>query len=87
MENDEHDFEVTSEDIQLLLRRIGLRLKESMPDGWGFALFIFSHGKSGLKDEGEEGSIFYLSSANRKDMIKALKEFIKKEEKKHGHFP
>lgn len=65
-------YEVKDPEIKALLHNIAIRLKSEMPPGWGFTLFLFSYG--------EGGALFYLSSAERTDMIKVVKEFIKKEE-------
>ncbi len=73
MEYDER-YEVKDPDIQRLLQFLGSRLGEAMPEGWGFGLFIFSYG--------ENGAMFYISSAEREGMLKTLKEFIDREEKK-----
>ncbi len=66
------NYEVNDPKIERLLKDIGGRLKSAMPPGWGFTLFIFSFGKG--------GSLFYLSSAQRDDMINTMKEFIKRQE-------
>jgi hypothetical protein len=66
-------FEVDNPQIKSLLREIGNKIRSQIPPGWGFTLFIFSYG--------EGGATFYLSTANRDDMIKALREFIAREEK------
>lgn len=76
------DYEVRSPIVEDLLKELGQGLREVIPKGWGFTLMIFSYGKTGLIDEGPEGSMFYISSAQRTDMIKAMKEFIAKEEAK-----
>lgn len=65
-------YEVHHAGAERMLREIGNTLKKRMPPGWGFSLFIFSYG--------EQGEMFYLSSASRPDMLKALKEFIAKQE-------
>ena len=65
-------YEVHHAGAERVMRDIARRLKGAMPPGFGFSLFIFSYGDS--------GEMFYFSSADRKDMIKALKEFIQKQE-------
>lgn len=69
-------YEVHHATAERKLREIGRMLKETMPTGWGFTLFLYEYG-----DEADKGSMFYLSSSDRQDMIKALKEFIAKQEK------
>ena len=64
------EYEIKNEDIEALLKELGSDLKKRMPAGWGFNLLIFSYG--------EGGSLFYISSAQRKDMLKAMREFIDK---------
>lgn len=62
-------FEVRNVEIEEQLKGIGRRLKTSMLPGYGFALLIFSF---------QPSEFFYTSSAERTDMIIALKELIKK---------
>jgi hypothetical protein len=40
-----------------------------MPPGFGFALLIFGY---------DNHDMFYLSSARREDMVRAMQEFIEK---------
>lgn len=70
-------YEVHHAGAERLLKSIGGMLKDSMPPGYGFALFIFEFEAS----KQAPGNMFYLSSARRADMLKALKEFIAKQEK------
>lgn len=65
-------FEVRHPEIEQDLREIGRAVADSLPKGWGFTLFIFSFG--------EGGSTFYLSNANRDDMLKALTEFMMRQQ-------
>ena len=69
-------YEVHHATAERKLREIGRWLKDTMPTGWGFTLFLFEYG-----DEVDRGSMFYISSSEREDMIEALKEFIAKQEK------
>lgn len=64
-------YEIDNQEIKKLLHDIDTTLKKAMPKGWGFTLFIF---------EFQHESCFYLSSAERKDIIKLLREFIQREE-------
>jgi hypothetical protein len=41
-----------------------------LPDGWGFALLVFTYGG---------GTMTYISSAQRADMILAMQEFLRKQ--------
>jgi hypothetical protein len=47
---------------------LGRVLKEKMPPGVGFTLFMF--------DFGEKGNMAYISTADREDSIKLTKEWI-----------
>jgi len=67
-------FEVRNELVEEKLREIGRTIKNTMPEGFGFTLLIFSYGG------GKDGSMFYLSSAERDGMIEAMREFIRKHE-------
>jgi hypothetical protein len=64
-------FEVRNPEVEEKLREIGRTLKGQMPEGFGFALLIFSY---------QPGSMFYMSSAERDTMIAAMREFIAKHE-------
>lgn len=68
----EEKYEVKNEEIINLLKEEGRAFKMRMPEGWGFTLFMFNYGKESKKGDG----MFYLSSAQRQDMIKSLEEFI-----------
>ena len=73
-------YEVRSAEVEAKLRELGRDIKSSMPPGWGFTLFMYSYEKTGLPNEGAAGAMFYISSGDRADMIKALREFIAREE-------
>ncbi len=73
-----HDYQITNEEVQAKLRELGRIIGGQMPEGWGFTLLMFDYGeKTGLPGH---DAVFYLSSADRGDMITAMKEFIKKQE-------
>jgi len=63
-------FEVQNTEIEKLLKQIGRAIKKILPKGWGFTLFIFDYGK--------DGSMFYISTAERFDMLQAIREWINK---------
>lgn len=69
-------YEVHHAGAERTLREFARMLKENCPPGWGFTLFLFEYG-----DEIDKGSMFYLSSSERGDMLKLPKEFIAKQEK------
>jgi hypothetical protein len=67
-------FEVRNPAIEERLRDIGRTIKASMPEGYGFTVLIFSY------EGAPNGSMFYISSAERDTMIAAMREFIQKHE-------
>lgn len=74
MADETQKYEVDDERIKKPLLEIGQLLKSRLPENIGFTLFLY--------DYGEGGSTFYISSADREDTIKLLKEFIDREESK-----
>lgn len=58
------------EQAEVRAKNLGRHLHAQMPEGWGFALILFSFGEGGFST--------YISDANRADMIAALKECIEK---------
>lgn len=69
-------FEVHNAEVEKQLKEIGRGIAKSLPDGFGFTLFIFSFG--------EGGSTFYLSNAERGDMLAAMREFMERQEAERG---
>lgn len=61
------EYEVRHEKAEKYLKQIGQLMKETMPEGYGFAFFLFTYG--------EGGNFFYISSADREGIIKLLDEF------------
>jgi hypothetical protein len=51
-----------------LLQALGGQIGEQLPVGWGFNLLLFTYG--------EGGSLFYISSAERQDVIAVMREYI-----------
>lgn len=68
------EFEVRDEHIEAILKRIAEIISDWTPEGWGFCLMMFTFG--------EGGNFFYVSDAQREDIIRTMKEFIAKQEKK-----
>jgi hypothetical protein len=67
-----HDYRVpVSDDNKRRLNEIGALIKERLPEGWGFGLLMFTYG--------EGGTMTWISSAQREDMLKAMQEFIQKQ--------
>lgn len=62
--------------IEEKLRRISSGIGRQLPQGWGFMLMIFSFNE---EPEGES-DLFYMSSANREDVIRTMKAWIKRNE-------
>jgi hypothetical protein len=73
-------YNVRSVEVEDALREVAGLVAPLVPTGFGFTVLIFSYGKTGLRGEGPAGSMFYISSADRADMVKAMKEFIAREE-------
>lgn len=64
------DYRVpVADEVKAKLNEFGRRIKAECPPGWGFALLMFTYG--------EGGSMVWLSSAERQDMLKALQEFLR----------
>ena len=61
------NFEIKNAEVQTMLKDIGKTLHGAMPDGFCFSFLMFSIG--------DGGSTFYISDANRDDMLKAMQEF------------
>jgi hypothetical protein len=53
-----------------ILQDLGGRIGAAVPEGWGFNLLLFTYG--------EGGSLFYISSAERQDVIAVMREYIKR---------
>ena len=72
-----NNFEVENESITKMMKDIGGRIHSAIEHSEnagkiGFALLIFEFG--------EGGAMFYISNADRKNMVLALKEFIVKQD-------
>lgn len=69
------EYEVRNVRIEKALRYLARFIQDAIPVNWGYMLLLFEINK-------EDSSLFYISSANRDDVIKAMKHFIEKEEAK-----
>lgn len=58
-------------DLKNRMNEIGGLIGAQLPPGWGFGLFIFTYG--------EGGTMTWISSARRDDMVKALQEWMRAE--------
>ena len=73
-------YNVRNPTIERILRRLGERIGNALPAGWGFTLQIYSFGPKGDPGEGPEGSTFYIANCERADVVKAMREFIRRQE-------
>ena len=73
MENEE-------EYIKGKLQNIAQNIDKELPEGFGFALLTF---KFNTKPDTSE--LMYVSNADRQDIVKAMKEWIKKTENNFGN--
>jgi hypothetical protein len=73
---EQHSYNVRSDEVESALRELAQQIKPQVPRGWMFTLMIFSGDKTSLPGEGQAGSLFYISTAQRQDMVQAMKEFI-----------
>lgn len=73
----EEKYEVKNEDIEKRLKEMGKLLSAGLPEGWGFMLMIFDFDSAKIPDS--QRAMFYLSNAQRLDMIKAIEEFLAKQ--------
>jgi hypothetical protein len=69
-------FEVTNPEIQKLLQALASKLHSLMPPGYGFTFLLFEFGGPGAP-------LFYVSDANRGDMIRTMQECIGKMREHH----
>lgn len=67
-------YEVRNQELEQKLKDLGKIINNLLPPGVGFTLMLFKYGS----DKG----LFYISSANREDMLATMKFFIAKQE---GH--
>lgn len=65
-------YEVQNEDMKRQLRSIAGAIDAGLPEGMGFGLFLFEFGPG--------GAMFWLSNADRADIVASLKEWITKQE-------
>ena len=73
------NYEVRDPEAEKVLKDIGEKLRDVMPEGYGFTFLMYSFG--------EGGNMFYISNAMREDMIKSMKEFIEKQENNEPKTP
>lgn len=73
-----HDYRVpVPPGVKTQLQHIGDVIGRALPEGWGFALLIFTTGDNHDEHGQPTGTMTYISSAQRADMVKAMEEFIR----------
>jgi hypothetical protein len=55
--------------FQPILRDYARAIKETLPEGWGFNLMLF---------EFKGGTMFYISNADRSDVMSQMRDFLKR---------
>lgn len=70
---------LTLQILEAHARSLGVRIGQSLPAGVGFTLLVFTFG--------EGGWLTYLSSAQRADMIRTLREALHKLEQHEDKLP
>lgn len=68
-----NEEEIVKSKMQNIVRKV----KEELPDGFGFVVLAFKFN--------EKGEMIYVSNANRKDVVKSMEEFIEKTENSYGN--
>lgn len=69
----DRDNEVRDERLEQDLRDLARIIERRAPQGMGFALLMF---------EFEGDSMFWISNAERRSMVKAVQEFVRKQKAK-----
>ena len=65
-------YEIDDPEKKRALRTLAVLIEEQLPPGMGFGLLMF--------DFGPKGSMFWISNADRADMVKVMREWIAKQE-------
>lgn len=68
-----------NEFVKSKMQKIAKKVDEELPIGYGFVVLAFNFG------EGKDNEMMYVSNANRQDIVKAMKEWIKKTEENFGN--
>jgi len=68
-----------NEYVKKKMQVIAKKVDDELPEGYGFVVLVFNFG------EGKNNELMYVSNANRKDIVKAMKEFIEKTENNFGN--
>lgn len=70
MLHEQSAFTVRNPDMEATQRKLGHVIVDAIPSGWGFALFLFEFAPG--------DTLFYISNAQRADMLKTCAEFIRR---------
>ncbi len=65
--------------VKSRMQKIGKCVDGLLPNGYGFAVLAFKFGE----EKGRE--MMYVSNSNREDIVKAMKEWIRKTENNFGN--
>ena len=68
-----------NEFVKSKMQKIEKKVDEELPNVYGFVVLSFNFG------EGKDNERMYVSNANRQDIVKAMKEWIKKTEENFGN--
>ena len=68
-----------NEFVKSKMQKIAKKVDEELPNGYCFVVLAFNFG------EGKDNEMMYVSNANRQDIVKAMKEWIKKTEENFGN--
>lgn len=73
-EEEFNKYNIRNEDIEETMKDVGSLIGKLLPKEWGFMLMIFDFSKK------EGGNTFYISNAQRADMVKHMREMADKME-------
>lgn len=62
-----------NEFVKSKMQKIAKKVDEELPNGYRFVVLAFNFG------EGKDNEMIYVSNANRQDIVKAMKEWIEKQ--------
>ena|ERR1700683_3378328 len=62
------NYQVANAEITETLRELAEKIDSKLPQGWGFTLLLFEFDP--------DNSLFYISNAQRQDIIKVMREWI-----------
>lgn len=65
--------------VKRRMQKIARKVDEELPIGFGFVVLAFNFG------EGIDNEMMYVSNANRKDIVKAMEEWIDKTKNNYGN--